>query len=191
MRNSKLQLTTKIGILSALAFLLYLVEFPLPLFPTFLKIDLGDLPAIIGALALGPWVGVAIELIKNIIHLMVRSSTGGIGEVGNFLTGAAYVLVAGSIYMQNKSKKTAIIGLTVGTIVMSLAMCFFNFFILIPVFTNSPISMGNIPLILTAILPFNLIKGVLLSVITLMLYKSLSPILHANIYNEVADKQVR
>lgn len=191
MRNSRLQLTTKIGILSALAFLLYLVEFPLPLFPSFLKIDLGDLPAIIGAFALGPWVGVAIELIKNIIHLFVRSSTGGIGEVGNFLTGSAYVLTAAYIYIRNKSKNTAIVGLITGTIVMSLAMCIFNFFILIPVFTNSPVSMENMPLILTAILPFNLIKGVILSVITLLLYKSLSPILHANIYNQVADKRAR
>jgi len=191
MKNSKLQLITKIGILSALALLLYLIEFPLPLFPSFLKIDLGDLPAIIGAFALGPWVGVAIELIKNILHLMVRSSTGGIGELGNFLTGSAYVLVAGYIYMRNKSKKTAIIGLITGTILMSVAMCFFNFFILIPVFTKSPISMDNIPLILTAILPFNLIKGVILSIVTLMLYKSLSPILHANIYNVPADKRAR
>lgn len=184
MRNSKLQLVTKIGILSALAFLLYLVEFPLPLFPPFLKIDLGDLPAIIGAFALGPWVGVMIELIKNILHLIIRSSTGGIGELGNFLTGSAYVLVAASIYHRNKSKKTAIFGLTTGTIVMAVAMCFFNFFILIPVFTNSPISMENIPLILTAILPFNLLKGVILSVITLMLYKSLSPILHMEAYKQ-------
>lgn len=191
MKNSKLQLTTKIGILSALAFLLYLIEFPLPLFPSFLKIDLGDLPAIIGAFALGPWVGVAIELVKNILHLMIRSSTGGIGELGNFLTGSAYVLVAGYIYVRNKSKKTAIMGLITGTILMSLAMCVFNFFILIPVFTNGPISMENLPLILTAILPFNLIKGVLLSIITLVLYKSLSPILHANIYNQVADKRAR
>lgn len=191
MRNSKLQLITKIGVLSALAALLYLIEFPLPLFPAFLKIDLGDLPAIIGAFALGPWSGVAIELIKNIIHLFVHTSTGGIGEVGNFLTGSAYILAAGFIYLRNKNRKTAIIGLTAGTVVMSLAMCVFNFFILIPVFTNSPISVENIPLILTAILPFNLIKGVIISIITLMLYKSLSPILHANIYKKVAGKAVR
>ncbi|MDD2481924.1 MAG: ECF transporter S component, partial [Lutispora sp.] len=91
MRNSKLQLITKIGILSALAFLLYLVEFPLPFFPPFLQIDLGDLPAIIGAFALGPWVGVIIQLIKNILHVIARSQTGGIGGLVNFLTGSTYV----------------------------------------------------------------------------------------------------
>lgn len=191
MRNSKLQLVTKIGILSALALLLYLIEFPLPLFPSFLKIDLGDLPAIIGAFALGPWVGVVIELIKNILHLLVRSSTGGIGELGNFLTGSSFVLAAGYIYIRNKTKKNAIIGLIVGTITMTLAMGFFNFFILIPVFTNTPISLEHLPLIITAILPFNFIKGVMLSIVTLFLYKKLSPILHANIYPELAHKRAR
>ncbi len=191
MRNSKLQLLTKIGVLSALAFLLYLVEFPLPFFPPFLQIDLGDLPAIVGALALGPWVGVAIQLIKNILHIIARSQTGGIGELGNFLTGSAFVITAASIYFKNKTKKTAIIGLSTATIVMSLAMCFFNFFILIPAFTNQPISMANLPLIITAILPFNLLKGVILSTITLMLYKSLSPILHMEVFTEAADKRMK
>ena len=188
MRNYKLQLITKIGILSALAFLFYLVEFPLPFFPPFLQIDLGDLPAIVGALALGPWVGVVIQLIKNILHLLMRSQTGGIGELGNFLTGSAFVLTAASIYFKNKSRKTAVIGLSSATVVMALTMCFFNFFVLIPAFTNQPISMANLPMIITAILPFNLLKGVILSTITLLLYKSLSPILHMEVYTEFADK---
>lgn len=188
MRNLKLQLITKIGILSALAFLLYLFEFPLPLFPPFLQIDLGDLPAIVGALALGPWVGVAIQLIKNILHILLRSQTGGIGELGNFLTGSAFVLTASMVYFKNKSKKTAVVGLVLATIVMSVAMCFFNFFVLIPVFTNQPISMSLLPMILTSILPFNLLKGVILSGITLVLYKSLSPILHMESYSKTAEK---
>ncbi len=188
MRNHKLQLITKIGILSAFAFLLYLFEFPLPLFPPFLQIDLGDLPAIVGALALGPWVGVAIQLIKNILHLLMRSQTGGIGELGNFLTGSAFVLTASFVYFKNKSKKTAIIGLSAATIVMSIAMGFFNFFVLIPAFTNQPISMGLLPMIITSILPFNLLKGVILSGITMLLYKSLSPILHMEVYSQASEK---
>ncbi len=188
MRNLRLQLITKIGILSALAFLLYLFEFPLPLFPPFLQIDLGDLPAIVGALALGPWVGVTIQLIKNILHILLRSQTGGIGELGNFLTGSAFVLTASMVYFRNKSKRTAVVGLVSATIVMSVAMCFFNFFVLIPVFTNQPISMSLLPMILTSILPFNLLKGVILSGITLILYKSLSPILHMEPYSETVEK---
>jgi len=188
LRNLRLQLITKIGILSALAFLLYLFEFPLPLFPPFLQIDLGDLPAIVGALALGPWVGVTIQLIKNILHILLRSQTGGIGELGNFLTGSAFVLTASMVYFRNKSKRTAVVGLVSATIVMSVAMCFFNFFVLIPVFTNQPISMSLLPMILTSILPFNLLKGVILSGITLILYKSLSPILHMEPYSETVEK---
>lgn len=188
MRNLRLQLITKIGILSALAFLLYLFEFPLPLFPPFLQIDLGDLPAIVGALALGPWVGVTIQLIKNILHILLRSQTGGIGELGNFLTGSAFVLTASMVYFRNKSKRTAVVGLVFATIVMSVAMCFFNFFVLIPVFTNQPISMSLLPMILTSILPFNLLKGIILSGITLVLYKSLSPILHMEPYSETVEK---
>ncbi len=188
MRNLRLQMITKIGILSSLAFLLYLFEFPLPFFPPFLQIDLGDLPAIVGALALGPWVGVAIQLIKNILHLLLRSQTGGIGELGNFLTGSAFVVTVAMIYFKNKSKRTAILGLSAATIVMSLAMCFFNFFVLIPAFTNQPVSMALLPMIITSILPFNLIKGVILSGITLLLYKSLSPILHMEVYSETSER---
>lgn len=188
MRNLRLQMITKIGILSSLAFLLYLFEFPLPFFPPFLQIDLGDLPAIVGALALGPWVGVAIQLIKNILHLLLRSQTGGIGELGNFLTGSAFVVTVAMIYFKNKSKRTAILGLSAATMVMSLAMCFFNFFVLIPAFTNQPVSMTLLPMIITSILPFNLIKGVILSGITLLLYKSLSPILHMEVYSETSER---
>ncbi len=191
MRNHRLQLITKIGILSALAFLLYLFEFPLPLFPPFLQIDLGDLPAIIGALALGPWVGVAIQLIKNILHLLLRSQTGGIGELGNFLTGSAFVLTAAFLYFKNKSKKTAVVGLSAATIVMAVAMCFFNFFVLIPAFTNQPVSLQLLPMILTSILPFNLLKGVIISGITLVLYKRLSPILHMEAYSEATEKSCK
>jgi riboflavin transporter FmnP len=191
LRNHRLQLITKIGILSALAFLLYLFEFPLPLFPPFLQIDLGDLPAIIGALALGPWVGVAIQLIKNILHLLLRSQTGGIGELGNFLTGSAFVLTAAFLYFKNKSKKTAVVGLSAATIVMAVAMCFFNFFVLIPAFTNQPVSLQLLPMILTSILPFNLLKGVIISGITLVLYKRLSPILHMEAYSEATEKSCK
>ncbi len=188
MRNQKLQLITKIGILSAFAFLLYLFEFPLPFFPPFLQIDLGDLPAIVGSLALGPWVGVAIQLIKNILHVLLRSQTGGIGELGNFLTGSVFVITASLAYFKNKSRRSAIIGLSAATVLMSVAMGFFNFFVLIPAFTNQPVSLSLLPMIITSILPFNLLKGVILSGITLLLYKSLSPILHMEVYSETAEK---
>jgi riboflavin transporter FmnP len=181
MRNSRLQLMTKVGVLSALAFLIMFFEFPLPFFPPYLKIDLSDIPAIVGAFAFGPVAGILIELVKNLLHFITKTQTGGIGEIANFLTGASYVVAASLIYVRNKSKKNAIIGLIVGTIVMSIVMCLANYFILLPLYMpalfEEPVSVV-INLILTTTLPFNLVKGVIVSFITLLIYKRLSPILH-------------
>ena len=102
------------GMLSALAFGLQFIEFPIPIMPSFIKLDLSDLPALIGAFALGPVSGVIIELIKNLIHLSL-SSSGGVGEMSNFLLGAVFVLTAGIVYKVKKNKKAALIGAIAGS----------------------------------------------------------------------------
>ncbi|MDM8533526.1 ECF transporter S component [Clostridiaceae bacterium HSG29] len=121
----------KISILSVIAFILMQIELPLPIFPSFLKVDLSDLPALIGGFALGPAVGILIELFKNLMHL-TRTSTSGVGELANFLVGIALVVPASMIYFKNKTKKNAIIGLLVGTIVMGIVGGIFNYFVLLP-----------------------------------------------------------
>lgn len=179
MKNTKLQLMTKIGILSAMSFILMYFEFPIPfLFPDFLKIDFADIPALLGAFAMGPVAGVAIELIKNMLNFIMKSTTGGVGELANFITGAALVFPAGYFYRKSKTKKSALMGLMVGTIAMSLVMSFANYFILIPFYFKVAPSQEYLPMILTGILPFNLFKGVLISILTLLMYKKVSPILH-------------
>lgn len=178
MRNSKLQLMTKIGVLSALAFIIMFLEFPLPFFPPYLKIDLSDIPAVVGAFAFGPLAGTIIELVKNLLHFITKTETGGIGEMANFITGSSFVIAASLIYFKKKSKKNAIIGLTVGTVIMSLVMCFANYYILIPFYFNMAPSPENLPIIMYSIFPFNLVKGVIVSLITILIYKKLSPILH-------------
>jgi len=178
MRNSKLQLMTKIGVLSALAFIIMFFEFPIPFFPPHLKIDLSDIPAIIGAFAFGPLAGVLVELIKNILHLITKTQTGGVGELANFLTGASFVIAASLVYFKNKSKKNAIVGLAVGTIAMTIVMCFANYYILLPFYLGTPSTPATMSYILATALPFNLIKGIIVSIITILIYKSLSPILH-------------
>lgn len=178
MRNSKLQLMTKIGVLSALSYMIMFLEFPLPFFPPYLKIDLGDIPAIVGAFAFGPVAGVIIELVKNILHLITKTETGGIGELANFLTGASFVVASSLIYFKNKNKKSAVVGLAVGSIVMTAVMCLANYFILLPFYLGTAPSPDTLGLIWSTTLPFNLIKGIILSIITILIYKRLSPILH-------------
>ena len=191
-RQSSVNLMVKIALLSVISFVIMFIEFPLPLFPPFLKIDLSDIGALVGAFAFGPMAGLAVELLKNILHLM-RTSTGGVGELANFLVGVALVVPAGFIYKKNKSMKTAIMGLAVGTLVMGLVGALANYYILIPFYANfmpidQIIGMAQAAnalvvdlksYILYAVIPFNVIKGIVVSILTLLIYKRISPLLHA------------
>ncbi len=188
----KTSLLTKTAVLSVLAYVLMLLEFPVFFFPGFLKMDVSDLPALIGAFALGPMVGVTVELIKNILHWITASQTGGIGDLANFIVGIAWILPAAFIYRHKKDKKSAVIGMITGVIVMSVVAAFTNYYMLIPLYSkimpleaiiemsaaaNTMITDIN-TLILYGIIPFNLFKGTIITVLTLLVYKKLSPILH-------------
>ena len=190
----KLELSTllKIAILGAISFIIMLVEFPLWFAPSFYQIDFSDIPALIGAFSLGPVAGILIELIKNILHFVLKSSgTGGVGEVANFIIGALFVGIAGFIYQKNKTRKNAVIGMGLGTIIMAIAGSALNYFVLIPVYKNfMPIeqiidmakAVNNVvvdvkTLVIYTVFPFNLLKGIVVSLITLPLYKRLSSVL--------------
>lgn len=182
----------KTSILSAIAFVVMMIEFPIPIFPEFLKIDLSDIPALIGGFSMGPIAGVAIELIKNVLHLFTTKSA-GIGEFANFIVGAAFVFISATIYKKSKTKKNAMFSLAAGTVVMSVLAGFVNYFILIPLYEkvlNFPISamielaskitsvVVNLEtLILFSIVPFNLLKGIIVSIVVFFLYKKVEPIL--------------
>lgn len=190
--SQKTNLLTKTALLSVIAYILMLLDFPLFFFPGFLKIDLSDLPALLGAFALGPVAGVIIELIKNVLHGITATHTGGVGEVANFIVGCAWVLPAAIIYRKNKSKKNAVIGMLAGVVVMSLVAAVTNYYILIPFYEKimpleAIIQMSAAAnalitdmktLVLYGVIPFNIFKGVIISVITIIVYKKLSPILH-------------
>ena len=189
-KKMSVKMMTKIAMLSVIAFILYFLEIQVPIFPGFLKIDISDLPALIGAFALGPIAGIAIEAIKNILHLL-RTTTGGVGEIANFVIGIALVIPAALIYKRAKTKSGAIIGLAVGVISMAVMGGLANYFFLIPFYTNfmpidAIVGMGTavnsninsvLTLVLYGIVPFNLFKGLIISVVTMMLYKRISPIL--------------
>lgn len=185
----------KVGVLSAVAAVIMILEFPLPFAPSFYKLDFSEIPVLIGAFALGPIAGVAIEFIKILLNFVLNGTiTAGVGELGNFLIGCSLVVPAAVIYRRNKSFKNAVIGLIVGIINLAVVGALLNYFLLLPVYSaafgaplQSFVDMGNLvnkyivdlkTLVLYAVVPFNLVKGIIVSVLTILIYKRLSPILH-------------
>ena len=178
------------AMLSAVAYLLAFVEFPVPLSPSFARMDLSDLPALIGAFAFGPLSGLLIELVKNALQLLT-TSTGGIGEIANFLMGASYVVAAGVIYKRRKTKKTALLACITASFVMGAAAALANYFILLPLFESFmpldqliasfgaflPFIHTKLDIVLFNALPFNILKGLVIGGFTMLTYKRLTPIL--------------
>ncbi len=174
------------------------VEIPLWFAPGFYKIDLSELPVLIGGFAMGPIAGIIIELIKILLYLVIHgSSTGGVGDLANFILGCSFVVPAVLIYKKQKSKKGAIIGMSIGTLSLIIFGSILNAFFLLPFYANvfhmpmdSLVAMGTsinsaihdmTTFIMLAVAPFNLLKGLLVSVITILIYKKVSPILHNKI----------
>lgn len=195
-KNSKLKVKrlTIIAMLSAISVVLMLFDIPLGFLPAFYKIDLSELPVIIGAFTLGPVAGVVIEFIKIFLNLLLTGTqTMFVGEFANFLIGCSFIIPASFIYYMKKGKKSAIIGLTVGTLVMIVVGCVLNAFVLLPKYAevfqmplDALISMGSeknaaitgmFTFVVLAVAPFNLIKGTAVSVITVAIYKKISHIL--------------
>lgn len=183
---------TKVAILSAISYILMFIAVPIPgIFPDFLKIDISDLPAIFGGLSLGPVAGFAIVLIKNLFQAMTASTTAWIGEFANLLIGGSYVIIVSLIYRQKINLKGLIMGFVLGTIAMILVGCLTNYYMLLPFYgkimpMEAIINMGNIinpnvtdlkTFVIWMIAPFNLFKAVLISLITLPLYKKMEVLL--------------
>lgn len=191
-RNVNLNKLVKIAILSAIAFVVMFLETP-PVFSSFLKFDFSDIVAVIGGFALGPIAGVVIQLIKNLLHLPL-SQTSGVGELANFIVGSAFVYPAALVYAKQKNKKGAIMGLITGVISMVVIGVLANYFILLPFYatmmgftmemvvdaTNfmNPLVTNKLTFLIFAIAPFNLIKGSIVSVVTLLVYKRVSGFLN-------------
>lgn len=192
MNNTKINTRNIVtsAMLSAVAFILMYLEFPIPVMPPFIKFDFSDLPALIGAFALGPVFGIVIELIKNLLHLMFSQSM-FVGELSNFILGAVFTFTAGFIYKKNKTKKMAIIAGSVGAVAMGLLSIVSNYFIVYPVYYNFmpkeailqayqlivPAMKSILQCLICFNLPFTIVKGLISVVIAMLVYKPLSPIL--------------
>lgn len=184
------RMLTMTAALSAVSFVLAFFEFPVPFSPSFARMDLSDLPALIGAFAYGPVQGIWIELVKNVLQL-VTSSTGGVGELANFIMGSSFVVSAGLIYKCHKTKKTAVIACLTASVVMGITAAIVNYFILLPVFEAFmpldqliasfrefiPFIRTKLDVVLFNAFPFNLLKGIGISIVTMLLYQRLTPVL--------------
>ena len=179
---------TRIAILAAAASILFLIEIPVVAFD---KLDLSNIPVLLGAFSMGTVPGLLILLLKSMIGLL-HSSSAGIGELADFLCGAALVIPAGMIYHRSKTRKTALLGMAAGTACMVLISVAVNKWIMLPFYMGAfhmdmegILSFANvagvdseIKLLLLITGPFNLLKGVVLSLVTGLIYKPLSPMLH-------------
>ena len=184
-----------VGMLAAISTILMLFEFPLPFIaPGFYELDFSEVPILIGAFALGPVAGVLTELVKILLNLVINgTNTAFVGEFANFVMGCAFVVPASVIYKRKKNRQHAMIGLAAGTVIMSAAAVFINALVLLPAYAKAfsmPIDAlvgmgtavnGHITNLLTfvvfAVAPFNLLKGAMVSVVVLLIYKKISPIL--------------
>jgi len=165
----------KISLLSALSVILMYIDFPvIPIFP-WLRIDLSDVPALLGAFGFGPLAGVLIELIKNMLIVLVKGTqTGLVGEIANFLIGVALILPASFVYSRNKSKKGAILGMVLGAVCMEVVAIIANVYFLLPAYGMQMSPAESMKYVTMGLLPFNGIKSILVSVITYILYKRVS-----------------
>lgn len=185
--------TVKIGMLAAISVVLMLFEIPLPFAPSFYEIDFSEVPVLIGAFAMGPVAGAAIELVKILLNLVITGTdTAGVGELANFIIGCSLCLPAAIIYKRRKTRKGAMIGMAAGTALMVVIGCLINAYVMLPAYSaafglpiDALVQMGtavnpNITSLSTfvifAVAPFNLLKAVLVSLIVLLIYKKISPI---------------
>ncbi|MGM9933498.1 ECF transporter S component [uncultured Clostridium sp.] len=171
--NNKTNKLIKISLLSAIALILMYFDFPvIPIFP-WLKIDLSDIPALLGTFGFGPLAGVIIELMKNLLYFFIKGSSVA-GIMANFIVGSALVLPAGLIYHRKKSKKSAVLGMIAGLLVMEVAGILANVYILLPLYGMQMSSEELVKYVTVGLLPFNGIKALMVNVLTYFLYKRVS-----------------
>ena len=202
-RKAMIRRITVTAILTAMAFILMYLEVPLPFMPPFLKFDFSEIPVLVGAFALGPVWGIVIELFKNLIHLPF-TATAGIGELSNFITGVIYVATAGLIYRKFRTRKGAAASMGIATLALALIAVPVNAFITLPLYGSvmgfpieaiigmsaevNPLVKDKISLLFAVFVPFNLFKGIVVGLITFLVYKPISKLINKT-YDETHAKQ--
>ena len=194
-KPTNVRLMTSCAIAGTISFVLMFLELSLPIAPAFIKLDFSDIPSLVMAFSLGPFAGVLTELVKNLLHLL-KTSTAGVGELSNFLLGCAFVIPAGWIYRKHRTRNGALLAMLIGTVSFSVFGAFSNLFIMFPFYTKVvgmpmeaivemcrkvlPVVDSLPKVILLSVTPFNLLKGILISLVTFLLYKRISPLIRGN-----------
>lgn len=179
-KNKKLQSFITVGILSSISFVLMLFNFPIPPFPAFLEVDFSDMPALMAAITMGPIAGILVELFKNVLNWIFMGTPTGVpvGHMANFATGVLFILPVTWIFNRFKNAKGLTVGLIVGTTAMAVGMSLLNIYVFLPMYTkflgmDAVVGDALTVMIVQGILPFNIIKGILLTVIMLFIFKAM------------------
>lgn len=195
MKNYSLKTFVSVAVLSTIGFLLMVIEFPTFFGGSFLKLDFSDVAALVGAFMFGPLAAILIEFLKNVLWFMMTGGVAGIpiGEFANFLSGLSFVLPIYYLFRYYQSKRSLVVASGLATISITLMMCLFNYFVLLPFY----IKIGGLPkdiniagLLTTAIIPFNILKGIVVSAIFFVLYNYLAPWIMRNRTPKEKSKQV-
>ena len=175
-QNKNLNKFIKISLLSAIAVVLMYMDFPIPFLPfPWLKIDLSDVPALMGGFAFGPMAGILIELLKNLLILLVKGTgTGFVGETANFIIGVSLVAPVAWVYHRNKSKKTALLGMILGFISVQIVGIIANVYFLLPAYGMKMAANEIVQYVTIGLLPFNGVKAIIVYGVTYVLYKKVS-----------------
>ncbi|MBC1502610.1 ECF transporter S component [Listeria booriae] len=175
MKKYSLKTFVSIAVLGAVAFVIMLIQFPLLPSAPFLKLDFSDVPAAIGGLLFGPLAIILIEFVKNVLEYLVTGSFVGVpvGELTNFLSGICFVLPIYYVFRYARSTKAMILGVGIGTVTLTVVISLLNYFVVLPFY----ITVGGLPagtdiaaLVTTAIIPFNLLKGVVVGAVFILVY---------------------
>ena len=190
-KSMSVKILAKIGILAAVAYILMFISVPLPIFPSFLKLDVSDIPAIFGGMAMGPLAGFIIALIKNLLQIGV-SFTGGVGEIANAIIGGTYVVIISYVYKRRNDLKGVIIGALLAILGMTIMGCLANYFVVTPIYgqvfgsLDAIIAMGSsinpkihdlFTFVIWVYAPFNIIKASIMTLCILPLYKKMNKLL--------------
>ncbi|HIV74048.1 MAG TPA: ECF transporter S component [Candidatus Pseudogracilibacillus intestinigallinarum] len=172
--SSKLLKLVVLSLLATMSLVLFFISFPLPLLPPYLKVDFSDIPALIAGMIFSPAAGVLVVFLKNLMYFVAKGATDPVGVVANFIAGTLYVFPVAYLYRKYSGINSIVIGLTIGTVVMAVVMTILNYFIILPAygmfvgvgFTDTAKWIA----VIGGVLPFNFIKGVIVSILFVPLF---------------------